>query len=295
MNTTTVINPKSKRSYQVKGPVYETDRVWCGTGRDPELGELFVKLLRYDPRSDNANEIRAAARREADTMERVARCTTGIPMLYDHWDDRSCNAYVLVMQKMPGITLRKWLDKRMPIRLDEKTVWLHSLILKQVAQILLDVHNKIPGISHLDLKPQNVMIWKDQDKHWKVAIIDFGTAAMDYSVRVGTYGYQSPEQRTRQRTIMGTGESKDVFSLGMMWYELLTGIPAEEIYEEFCQDRDRPEGEWKSRPSFPAELQATETGKRYSRMFEKMTAFAPDRRPALRDVVRGISGGRKQR
>lgn len=296
MSIINLSNPKTKRSYRVNGPTYETDRVWCGTCRDPEFGELFVKLLRYDPRSENAKEIRAAARKEADTMERAARCTTGIPRLYDHWDDRDGNAYVLVMQKMPGDTLREWLDKQMPIRPDKKTIRLHSLLLKQVAQTLLDIHNKIPGISHLDLKPQNVMIWFDnQEKHWKTAIIDFGTAAMDYSVRVGTYGYQSPEQRTRQNTIMGSGESKDVFSLGMMWYELLTGIQAENVYREFERDRNDPGGEWKSRPSFPPEIQATDTGKRYNRMFEKMTAFDPERRPALRDVVRVISGGGKRR
>ena len=296
MNTTTVTNPRTKRSYRVDEQIYETNRVWCGAGRDPELGELFVKLLRYDPQSDNANEIRAAARKEADTMERAARCTTGIPKLYDHWDDKKGNVYVLVMQKMPGRDLRKWLDKRMSSRPDEKTIRVRSLILKQVAQTLMDIHNKIPGISHLDLKPQNVMIWfDDQQKHWKTAIIDFGTAAMDYSVRVGTYGYQSPEQRSRQNTIMGSGESKDVFSLGMMWYELLTGIPAEDVYSEFERDRNNPGGEWKSRPSFPPEIQATDTGKRYNRMFEKMTAFDPDKRPTLRDVVHGISGGRKRR
>lgn len=293
MNTINVTDPATKRSYQANGPLYETPRVWCGTGRDPEHGEIFVKLLRYE--GGDAAEIRTEARREADVMARAARCTSGIPKLYAHWDDRTANAYVLVMQKMPGTSLRKWLKKRTPVHSDEKTVWLHSLILRQVAQILLDIHDRIPGISHLDLKPENVMIWRNQENHWQVALIDFGTAAMSYSVQVGTYGYQSPEQTTRYKTIMGTGESKDVFALGMMWYELLTGTPADTLYGEFFANYDDPEAGWESRPSLPAQIQATDMGKRYNRLFEKMTAYDPAKRPALRDVVKGINARRKQR
>lgn len=293
MNTINVTNPATKHSYQVQGPTYETPRGWCGTGRDPEHGEIFVKLLRYE--GGNATEIRAEARREADAMERAARCTSGTPRLYDHWDDRSANAYILVMQKLPGVSLRKWLKKRTPVRTDEKTIWLHSLILRQVAQILLDIHDQIPGISHLDLKPENVMIWQNQENHWQVGLIDFGTAAMNYSVQVGTYGYQSPEQMTRYMTIMGTGESKDVFALGMMWYELLTGIPADTLYGEFCLNYDDPAAGWESRPALSPQILATGMGKRYNRLLEKMTAHDPAKRPALRDVVNGIYTRRKQR
>ena len=293
MNMTSVCNPATKRTYSVSGPVYEGNNVWCGTGRDPELGEIFVKLLQYMPGARNAEEIRRLGRREAETMERVARCTAGVPRLYDHWDDRSRNAYVLVMQKMPGVTLRRWLEDRKPVRPDGKTVWLHSLILRQVAQILLDIHNKIPGISHRDIKPENVMIWLDQNKHWQVGLIDFGTAALNYSVAVGTYGYQPPEQMTLESTIMGSGEAKDVFALGMMWYELLTGTPADALYGAFLFDFENRC--WEARPSFPPELLATEQGSRYGRLFEKMTSYDPGKRPALRDVVNRITVRRNPR
>ena len=66
MNSVTVCDPASKRSYQAGGPVYETDDVWCGSGRDPQLGEIFVKLLRYEPRTDKAKMIRSQARQEAE-------------------------------------------------------------------------------------------------------------------------------------------------------------------------------------------------------------------------------------
>lgn len=293
MNSVTVCDPASKRSYQAGGPVYETDDVWCGSGRDPQLGEIFVKLLRYEPRTDKAKMIRSQARQEAETMLRAARCTSGVPKLYAHWDDQAHNAYVLVMQKMPGVTLRRWLQKRSPVRADEKTLWLHTLILRQVAQILMEIHNQIPGISHRDLKPENVMIWYNQEKRWQVAVIDFGTAALNYSVRVGTYGYQSPEQVSLQSTIMGSGEAKDVFSLGMMWYELLTGTPANELYRQFRIDTQ--EQRWLSRPSLPDQIRATAEGERYNRLFEKMTAFDPAKRPSLRDVVNNIQYRRKTR
>ena len=126
-----------------------------------------------------------------------------------------------------------------------------------------------------------------------MAVIDFGTAALNYSVRVGTYGYQSPEQVSLQSTIMGSGEAKDVFSLGMMWYELLTGTPANELYRQFRIDTQ--EQRWLSRPSLPDQIRATAEGERYNRLFEKMTAFDPAKRPSLRDVVNNIQYRRKTR
>lgn len=292
MNQITVNNPATKRSYTLSGPVYESEAVWCGTGTDPELGEIFVKLLRYDPKG-NAPKIRELGRREADTMARAARCTGGVPKLYAHWDDRANSAYVLVMQKMPGITLRKWLSKGANAPVDGKSVWLRSLILRQIAQILLDIHNKIPGLSHRDIKPENVMIWKDANNHYQVALIDFGTAALNYSVNVGTYGYQSPEQQTLEGTIMGTGQAKDVFALGMMWYELLTNRAADELYADFIMDFDQPG--WAERPSLPPQIRATENGEHYNRLFTKMTAYDPAKRPGLRDVVNGIIVRRKRK
>ena len=287
MRQITVINRASGRSYCFTGPIYETPTVWCGTGKDPQLGDLFVKILRYDRSTPEGQERQRIARQEAQVMLRVSQCTDRVPKLYDHWDDRSAGSYVLVMQKMPGTDLRRWLKNRPAHKINDQTVWLHSLLLRQTAQILQDIHKKIPGISHRDLKPENIMVWKDEQKHWQVGLVDFGTAALHYSVQVGTEGYQAPEQITLQDTIMGTGEAKDVFSLGIIWYELLTLTPVDDLLYEFYPDYDNRR--WESRPVFPPELLATRNGKRYAALFEKMTDYDPSRRPTLRDVVNKLA------
>lgn len=293
MQKITVTDKSTRKSYQVTGPVYETPHVWCGTGRDPELGDIFVKILRYDPNTKEGKEQHRLAKREAEVMLKAAECTKGIPKLYAHWDEPAQGRYVIVMQKMPGIPLRSWLEKRLPLQIDEKTVWLHSLILRQVAQILLEIHKKIPGISHRDVKPENIMIWLNAKHQWEVALIDFGTAALDYSVDVGTTGYQPPEQISLQDTYIGSGEAKDVFALGIMWYELLTGTRAYELMFDFYTDYDNRC--WESRPSLPSEVIQTENGKRYSILFEKMTEYDPARRPSLQDIVNRIALKRRSR
>lgn len=292
MNMRSIRNQATGRCYQINGPVYETPAVWCGTGTDPQYGDIFVKLLHYGhlPQEKQRQTLQWA-RDEANTMIRAAKCTDKVPKLYDHWDDRRQKMYVLVMQKMPGMTLRQWMRKKPLTQYDEKTVWLRSIILRQLAEILRDIHAQIPGISHRDLKPENVMIWLDADHKWQVGLIDFGTAALNYSVNAGTYGYQAPEQMTLSGTIMGSGAAKDVFSLGILWYELLTGKSGEDLAAEFVPSYDQPD--WEERPALPTQVTATRTGRNHQRLFEKMTSFDPGKRPTLEQVVQNIPLGRK--
>lgn len=294
MNTICVTNKNTGRSYQAVGPIYETDFVWCGTAEDAELGECFVKLIRYGAyTADRQKLAQEWAQREATTMEKAAKCTDRVPKLYDHWNNRNDKTYVMVMQKMPGYSLREWM-KRHPIRkLDEQTVFVRSLIIRQLAQILHDIHFRIPGISHRDLKPENVMIRLDDRHRWQVSLIDFGTAGLPFSVGVGTTGYQAPEQKSLQGTLPGSGASKDVYALGIIWYELLTGKSAADIDIEFLSSLDEPE--WEFRPSMPQAVLDTATGRNHQQLFEKMTAFNPAKRPALDQVVRNIPQRRNYR
>jgi tetratricopeptide (TPR) repeat protein/predicted Ser/Thr protein kinase/TolB-like protein len=93
-------------------------------------------------------------------------------------------------------------------------------IIEQVCHALDAAHAE--GVIHRDLKPQNIMV----DKHGRVAVMDFGIARSrelsgltQTGALVGTPEYMSPEQ-TKGEEI---DSRSDLFSLGIIFYELLTG------------------------------------------------------------------------
>ena len=95
------------------------------------------------------------------------------------------------------------------------------LVARQICAGVAAAHDQ--GILHRDLKPANVMI----DGRGSVKVTDFGLAAMAASIdardiRAGTPGYMSPEQWSGR----AVKARSDVYSLGLVLYELFTGKPA---------------------------------------------------------------------
>jgi eukaryotic-like serine/threonine-protein kinase len=97
-----------------------------------------------------------------------------------------------------------------------------SEIVEQVCRALDAAHTE--GVIHRDLKPQNIMV----DAHGKVSVMDFGIArSMEVTgggmtqtgALVGTPEYMSPEQAKGEKLDART----DIFALGIIFYELLTG------------------------------------------------------------------------
>ncbi len=121
----------------------------------------------------------------------------------------------IIMEFVDGQTL---LDKRMNIPLKQAIE-----IGTQVADGLAAAHEK--GIVHRDIKPENIMIRKDG----RVQIMDFGLAKLKQATgasrltkegsTIGTIGYMSPEQVQGQDTDHRT----DIYSLGVLLYELIAG------------------------------------------------------------------------
>jgi len=118
----------------------------------------------------------------------------------------------IVMEYVEGKTLRN-LYRNIPLK---QAVDIGI----QIADGLAAAHEK--GIVHRDIKPDNMMIGKDG----RVQIMDFGLAKLKGGSRitkegstVGTVGYMSPEQVRGQETDHRT----DIFSLGVVLYELLAG------------------------------------------------------------------------
>jgi eukaryotic-like serine/threonine-protein kinase len=126
----------------------------------------------------------------------------------------------IVMKLIEGTSLSALLDSRANKRLDVKD---GIRIINDVLDALNYAHRH--GIVHRDVKPSNVMV----DHNGKVWLLDFGIAiAMGEQRRtrtgqvVGTLSYMSPEQISKPRTI---DHRSDVYSVGCMFYEMLTGRP----------------------------------------------------------------------
>ncbi len=131
----------------------------------------------------------------------------------------------IVMEFVDGQTLRE----KLPAMNQGKAIDVSV----QIAEGLAAAHEK--GIVHRDIKPENVMIRKDGI----VQIMDFGLAKLrsvnskisrltQEGSTVGTAGYMSPEQVQGQ----DADHRSDIFSLGVMMYELLTGeLPFKGVHQ----------------------------------------------------------------
>jgi serine/threonine-protein kinase len=121
----------------------------------------------------------------------------------------------LAMEYVPGASLAELLKAGRRFSLDQ-SMWL----LAQLASAIDYAHRR--DIIHRDIKPSNILVGKGEEA--KVA--DFGVAKLlgaeftRSQTRFGTPGYMSPEQ------VLGTGLTgkSDVFSLGVVAFELLSGI-----------------------------------------------------------------------
>ncbi|HKX27427.1 MAG TPA: protein kinase [Blastocatellia bacterium] len=131
----------------------------------------------------------------------------------------------LVMELVEGATMREELNRHR--RLAPMTVakWFDQLL-----EGIGAAHRT--GIVHRDLKPENVLIDRGQDPEGRVKILDFGLAKMTQmealgdsssltqsGMVVGTPGYMSPEQLEGRPV----NERSDLFAIGVMWIEALTG------------------------------------------------------------------------
>jgi serine/threonine protein kinase len=150
--------------------------------------------------------------REARLAARVHHA--GCIAIFDFGQERGIT--FMAMEYFKGKTLRERLNKA---RLDAVTA---LRIGQQIAEALGAVHQA--GIVHRDVKPTNVMI----DEHETARLTDFGVAkvtaddggaASPQGLMVGTMKYMSPEQARGKDT---DGRS-DIFSLGVVLYEMLAG------------------------------------------------------------------------
>ena len=158
-----------------------------------------------------------------ETMKRFEREVNNATQLshenivevYDVQEDEEC--FFLIMEYIDGPTLSEYIHSHGPLSVDIAIDFTNQ-ILKGVAQ----AHEKL--IIHRDIKPQNILI----DKNKTLKIFDFGIAkalsetSMTQTNHVlGTVQYLSPEQAKGETT----NEATDIYSIGIVLYEMLVGEP----------------------------------------------------------------------
>jgi serine/threonine-protein kinase len=171
-----------------------------------------VALKIMDSRYAGDNQFLTRFQREARVVARLK--DPGLVAVYDQGIDGQHP--FLVMELIEGGTLRELLRERGPM--PPHAV---AAVLRPVLGGLAAAHSA--GLVHRDVKPENVLISDDGD----VKIADFGLVRAvaeakitSTSVILGTAAYLSPEQ-------VGTGDAgprSDVYSVGILAYELLTGV-----------------------------------------------------------------------
>lgn len=131
--------------------------------------------------------------------------------------DASVSAAVkyMVMELIDGITLKEYIANHGSLR------WKEAVFFAvQILRALQHAHDK--GIVHRDVKPQNIMLLADGT----VKVADFGIARFARSTQqtvmnkaIGSVHYISPEQARGETT----DEKADIYSVGVIMYEMLTG------------------------------------------------------------------------
>ena len=121
----------------------------------------------------------------------------------------------IVMEYIDGITLKDYIDQEKVLRWKEAV---HFTV--QILRALQHAHDK--GIVHRDIKPHNIMLLSDGT----IKITDFGIARFSRSTTktitdkaIGSVHYISPEQASGAFT----DARSDIYSLGVMMFEMLTG------------------------------------------------------------------------
>jgi serine/threonine-protein kinase len=249
------------------GTVYLCEHVTLGK-------RMAVKVLR--PEFSRDEELVRRFQHEARAASQIGQ--ENIVDVYDFGHTPEGSAY-FVMEALEGESLARVLHREGPLPLGRAV-----RIVLQICRALDAAHRQ--GIVHRDLKPENVFLLRRPDGTDFVKVLDFGIAKSATSPDasrltragsiIGTPEYMSPEQAA------GTGADprSDVYSLGVLAYEVLTGrLPLEgespiSTLLKHQSEAPLPPRRW--RPDLPLEVEA---------VLLRLLAKRPEARPQTMAAV----------
>lgn len=170
---------------------------------------VAIKILR----GDLSNDEKFVRRFQREALSASSLSHQNIVEMYDVGEDDGI--YYIIMEYIEGQTLKQLLKKRGALTLSESID-----IMLQLTDGMAHAHDSY--IIHRDLKPQNIMIQDDG----QIKITDFGIAMALNSTQLtqtnsvmGSVHYLPPEQAAGK----GSTIKSDIYSMGIIFYELLTG------------------------------------------------------------------------
>ncbi|AUX45623.1 protein kinase [Sorangium cellulosum] len=192
------------------GKVYRAEQAPLG-----RICALKVLSPKYD--GDHDPEFHRRFFLEASTAAKLSHPNTVTVFDYGHTDD---DIYYIAMEYIEGKTLHRVLREEGPFS-EART----AHIARQIGRSLREAHGL--GVVHRDLKPGNVLLVDHEDEHDHVKVLDFGLVKDTESgedltqqgLFMGSPKYMAPEQITNG----GVSARTDIYALGVMMYEMLSG------------------------------------------------------------------------
>jgi tRNA A-37 threonylcarbamoyl transferase component Bud32 len=217
--------PSPAKRYALGEPIGEGGMAVVYEAHDTELDRtVALKALRTEHAADEGHR----GRFDAEVRIMAALDHPGAVPVYERGVLPGGERFY-AMKRVRGRTLRDLLGARIPADVASRNSLARFVgIFERVCQTVAAAH--AAGVIHRDLKPENVMV----DELGVVYVMDWGLAKRLQPVRalgdetrtqlgelMGTPAYMSPEQARGEAA--ESGRETDVFSLGIMLYEILTG------------------------------------------------------------------------
>jgi serine/threonine-protein kinase len=195
------------------------------------LGQRAIKVLH--PEFVNEPQILERFFRECFAAQQLEH--PNVAKVFEHAQAEDGTPY-LVMELLQGIPLANYVQPGKAVPVQQA-----APIIYGVLQALVAAHAK--DIIHRDLKPDNIFLVPDATGRYTVKVLDFGIAkVMDAAggmgsktrtgVLLGTPGYMSPEQIKNAKAV---DSRSDLWSVGVIFYEMVTGQPAFEAPTDFAR------------------------------------------------------------